>query len=406
MLGQWMRNGWVVVGFSFAMFFIASGVQMSFPVSLLSISREMGWDISSLSNAMSICMLATGLSMPIIGKMTDKYGPRIIALLGYAIAGVSTLLISFVSSLWQVYLLYGILIGFTWHSIGMISLTTLISTWFAEEKSLPMSIFQSAYPIGWFCTAPLAGSLIQAYGWRATWLLLGVVFLLLTAISSLFIKESETFRTKILEDNKLSEKKVTMRIAVKTRFFIVIGVIIMFMCGFTDIPFTQLWLPISVEWGIDEVSASYALGYIAAMAFIGTLAIGPLPRKTGYKIPFSIFYVIRIASLAPPLLLFKSIIAYYTFMALLGLSFFGMAPIFSAWLGEVFGEKVLGGILGLSLFMHFLGSALGIYIFTLIGDIYRTYYPVFLLSLIVILAIIIFCYLIKPPNLQNNKKAR
>ncbi|MEM0049379.1 MAG: MFS transporter [Candidatus Bathyarchaeia archaeon] len=275
---QGIRCGWIIVGLSFAMFFMASGAQMAFPVSLISISKEMGWEISSLGQAMSICMLATGLSMPIIGKITDKYGPRIVSLLGYTLSGVSTLLLPFVSAIWQVYLLYGVLLGFTWHSTGMVASTTLISMWFTEKKSLPLSIFQSAYPIGWFCTAPLIGNLIQYYGWRGTWLLLGIAFMLVVVISSYFIREPEKSYTKILGKDELNEK-IHVRIAIKTRFFMIIGVIIMFMCGFTDIPFAQLWLPISIEWGIEEVVASYGLGYIAATAFIGTIAIGPLPKN-------------------------------------------------------------------------------------------------------------------------------
>jgi len=399
---QQIRYGWIIVGLSFAMFFMASGAQMAFPVSLVSISKEMGWEISSLGQAMSICMLATGLSMPTIGKVTDKYGPRIVSLLGYTISGISTLLLPFVSAIWQVYLLYGVLLGFTWHSTGMVASTTLISMWFTKKKSLPLSVFQSAYPIGWFCTAPLIGSLIQYYGWRGTWLLLGIAFMLVVAISSYFIREPEKSYIKILGRDGLNEK-IHVRIAVKTRFFMIIGVIIMFMCGFTDIPFAQLWLPISIEWGIGEVVASYGLGYMAATAFIGTIAIGSLPKKLGYKMPFTIFYIIRAVALALPLFLVKSVAAYYMFIVLLGLSFFGMAPVSSAWIGEVFGEKILGGLLGLSGFIHFVGSALGIYVFTIMNSIYGTYYTAFLTSFVLALIILVFCCLIKSPNPKNIK---
>jgi len=376
------------------MLFMASGAQMSFPISLVPMSRELGWDISLLSHAMSICMLSTGFSMPLIGKLTDKYGPRIVTLLGCTIAGISTLLISLVSEIWQVYLLYGVLLGLTWHSIGMVTLPTLVSGWFAEKRSLPLSILQSAYPIGWFCTAPLAGSLVQNYGWRYTWLLLGIIFLVVVALSSLFMRELRASFIRALGSSRLNEV-VSVKMAIKTRFFMLVGIAIMFMCGFTDTPFTQLWVPISIEWGIDEATASYSLGYMALMAFIGTISMGPLPRKLGYKIPFSILYVVRAASLVPPLFLVKSIVAYYTFMALLGLSFFGMAPVFSAWIGETFGEKILGELLGLSIFVHFVGAALGIYIFSLINEAYRTYYPAFLLSFILVLTIIILCCLIR-----------
>ncbi|MEM3550583.1 MAG: MFS transporter [Candidatus Bathyarchaeia archaeon] len=389
--------GWVVVGVSFALFFMASGAQMSFPVSLMPISRDLGWSVPSLSQAMSICMLATGLSMPIVGKMTDKYGPRRVILLGNAVVGVSAFLLAFVSSLWQVYLLYGFMLGFTWQSVNIIATTALISRWFAEKKSLPLSISQSAYPIGWFCIVPLAGAIILNYGWRNAWLLLGIVLILIVFSSAFLLKYPEKTITKVSDSNK-SWEIISMKTAVKTRFFIIAGMIVKFLCGFTDLPLSQLWVPISLEWGINEVAASQALGYMAAVIFIGTIAIGPLPAKIGYKMSFSLFYIVRAISFAVPILLIKSELAYYAFMILLGISFFGMSPIFSAWVGEIFGDKYIGGLVGLSLFIHFIGAALGVYVFSLINITFKNYYPVYLLSLTLTLLTVFFCHMIKPPE--------
>jgi MFS family permease len=389
--------GWVAVGVSFALFFTASGVQMSFPVSLMPISRDLGWSVPSISQAMSICMLITGISMPIVGKLTDRYGPRIVILLGNTVVGVSAFLLAFVSSLWQVYLLYAFMLGFTWQSVNIIATTALISRWFAEKKSLPLSISQSAYPIGWFCIVPITGAIILKYGWRSAWLLLGIVLVLIVFSSAFLLKYPEKPYTKTSGNNKQGEM-ISMKTAVKTRFFIIAGIMVKFLCGFTDLPLSQLWVPISLEWGINEVAASQALGYMAAMMFIGTIVIGPLPAKIGYKIPFSLFYIIRAISFIFPILLIKFEIAYYVFMILLGISFFGMSPIFSAWIGEIFGDEYIGRLVGLSMFIHFIGAALGIFVFSLINITFKNYYPVYLLSLTLTLITIFFCHIIKPPE--------
>ncbi|MEM1717041.1 MAG: MFS transporter, partial [Candidatus Bathyarchaeia archaeon] len=384
---------WLILGLSFAMFFMCSGGVTLFPISLLPISREMGWSTSTLSQAMSVFMLFTGISMLTSGKMTDKYGPRLISLLGHAIASISTLLISFITEVWQVYLLYGVLLGITWQGTNVVALTTLISEWFAERRSLPLSILHSARPLGWFCMASVAGSLIWSYGWRPMWLLTGLIYILIVIVSAFFINEPEG-STSIPGSGGFGGPST--KAAVKTSFFITLGWLL-FLCGITDLPFSQLWMPISVEWGVSEVVASHWFGFLALAVFTGTIVTGPLQRRLGYNISLSAIYTIRFFSLITALLSIKSILGYYIFTVLLGISFFGMVPLSSAWVGEVFGEKIMGGLLGLLHFAHFVGTSLGIYFFSLINDIYGTYYPAFLLSSLISMVKVILSYMIKPP---------
>lgn len=372
-----------------------------FPISLLPISREMGWSISTLSQAMSVFMLCTGISMLTSGKMTDKYGSRLVGLLGHAIASISTLLISFITEVWQVYLLYGVLLGITWQGTNVVALTTLISEWFAERRSVPLSILHSARPLGWFCMASVAGSLIWSYGWRHMWLLTGVAYVFIVIVSAFFISEPKAHTST---QRSSGFGGASTKVAVKTSFFITLGGLL-FLCGITDLPFSQLWIPISIEWGVSEVVASHWFGFLALAVFTGTIITGPLQKRLGYNISLSIIYTVRVASLITALLSIKSIAGYYIFTVLLGISFFGMVPLFSAWVGEVFGEKIMGGLLGLLNFAHFVGTSLGIYFFSLINDIYGTYYLAFLLSSFISMVKVVLPHMIKPPVWVRTLKA-
>jgi MFS family permease len=385
---------WTTVLLCFAVLFVLTGVQMAFSVFLVPMSREFGNSVASLALATTICMLVTGFSLPIMGRLVDKYGSRTVILTGAGIAGASTLLLAFASSVWQIYLLYGGLFGFTMTSCGMVATTALISRWFADRRSLALTVFQSAYPVGWFFMVPLAQKLSMYFGWRNSWLTLGVALLLTVLVASLVLREPEgTGAHANLGD---TGRTVSLGTAVRTSFFLVLGVAIYFVCGFTDVPFSMLWVPMSLEWGIDEVTASYTLGLMAGIVFLGTIVMGPLPERFGKKAPLTASYMIRTVSLAIPMLLPKSSFTYYSFAVLLAFSFYGMSPIISAWLGEVFGERSMGSLFGLSLFMHFMGSAVGIYLFSLSAETYGTYRLAFASGSALTLLSVVLCLLLRP----------
>jgi MFS family permease len=373
--------------------FITRGVQASFAVFLLPMSREFGWSLSSLALAATICMFSTGFSLPVMGRLADKYGPRTVILVGEGLAGIGILLLAFVQDLLQVYLLYGFLFGLTWMGCGMIATTALVSRWFIERRSLALTVLQSAFPLGWLCIVPLTQILIRSYGWRNSWFMLGTSIILITLIASPVLREPGGSSTRHKSDGY--EATIPLEKALKIPFFLLVGVTIQVICGFTDLPFSTLWVPISVEFGIDEVTASYTLGFMAAMIFLGTVVIGSLSEKLGYKLLLTASYIIRAVSMGIPLLV-KSDVGYYIFLVLLGFSFFGMVPIVSAWLGQVFGERSVGTLFGFSQFIHYMGSAVGVYAFDLLAEVYKTYHPAFHLCLILTLINILCCLLARP----------
>jgi len=385
---------WVVVSLSFVILFILTGIQMAFSIFLVPMSREFDSTVTTLALATTISMLVTGFSLPIMGRVVDKYGSKMVILTGSGIAAVSTLLLAFTTSVWQIYLLYGGFFGFTMTSCGMVATTALVSSWFADRRSLALTVFQSAYPVGWFFMVPFAQRLSLYFGWRNSWLTLGVALLFVVLVASLVLREPDAIDAH--RDLGNADTTVSLGTAVRTGFFLMLGVAVYFMCGFTDVPFSTLWVPMSLEWGVDEVTASYTLGLMAGIVFLGTIVMGPLPEKLGKKAPLTASYVIRTVSLAIPLLLPRSSLTYYLFAVLLAFSFYGMSPIIAAWLGEVFGERSVGSLFGLSLFMHFMGSGVGILLFSLSAEIYGTYQLAFLSGSILAFLSVICCLLLRP----------
>ncbi|MEM2103703.1 MAG: MFS transporter [Candidatus Bathyarchaeia archaeon] len=387
-----LTRKWIIVLLCFALLLIGAGIQNAFAVFFLPMLREFNWSMPSLALAMTINGLIAGFSQPIIGWVVEKHRPKTIILAGAAVAGASVLMLAFASSLWHVYLLYGVVFGFACISSCMIATTALVTRWFAERRSLVLTFFQSAFMLGGFLIVPTAGWLILSYGWRHSWLILGTAFLLIVLVAVFLLKEPETVQTEVLRSENGA---VTSLANLKDRFFPLL-LVIFFICGSTDVPFSNLWIPISLELGVEEVAASYTLGLMGALAFIGTILVGSLPEKFGNKMPFTLSYVIRTIALLIPVLPIKSMTTYYAFATLMGLSTFGMVPVVSAWLGDVYGSRSVGKLFGILNFIHHISSSTGIYLFSFIAETYKTYSPIFLAGLILCVINVVFCLLVKP----------
>ncbi len=103
--------GWVLVTIAAGILATQALVFLTFGVFLTPLTTEFNWERGALSGALSICMLLVGLFGILSGRLSDKYGPRILVTVGGLLVGAGFLLMSQVSILWQVYLIWGLFIG-------------------------------------------------------------------------------------------------------------------------------------------------------------------------------------------------------------------------------------------------------------------------------------------------------
>src|SRR5437773_10314778 len=103
--------GWVVVGVGALMACGAFGSMLSRAVFLQPISQAMGWSLSGVSAAVTIDFLAMGLAAFFWGALSDRFGTRIVVLSGSLLLGAGLIGASQATSLWQLQLTFGVLIG-------------------------------------------------------------------------------------------------------------------------------------------------------------------------------------------------------------------------------------------------------------------------------------------------------
>nr|CAD7256594.1 unnamed protein product [Timema shepardi] len=171
--GGW---GWVVVAASFFISTIADGISFSFGLLYGEFLIHFGESKSTTAWIGSLFMAVPLLSGPIGSALVDRYGCRVMTIIGGIIAGVGFIMSCFAESILVLYLTFGVVAGL---GLGLCYVTAVVSIayWFDKRRGLAMSFGACGTGIGTFVYAPMTQYFIEEYGWRGSILLLaGTLF--------------------------------------------------------------------------------------------------------------------------------------------------------------------------------------------------------------------------------------
>ncbi|MBI3635410.1 MAG: MFS transporter, partial [Candidatus Rokubacteria bacterium] len=104
--------GWIVVAASATVVCVAMGALFSLAVFLRPIEEAMGWSRTAISTIALLNWLAMGLGSFVWGALSDRFGTRIVAVLGGLLLGLGLVLGSQATALWQLYVTFGCMVGF------------------------------------------------------------------------------------------------------------------------------------------------------------------------------------------------------------------------------------------------------------------------------------------------------
>src|SRR4051794_40531983 len=165
-----MRPAWLMLGGAFTAFTLSAALMHSYPVYLVAFIEEFGWSRAETSIAYSVSQLVGGVSSPLVGVMVDRLGPRRLSLLGGGLLVAGLLASAYATSLWQMIVLYGVVMTFGANCLGLVVFVPMLSRYFVRRRGMAISIVQSANGIARGISAPLVQLLISGIGWRSTYL--------------------------------------------------------------------------------------------------------------------------------------------------------------------------------------------------------------------------------------------
>jgi len=181
--------GWAVVTGAFVVMLLGFGVAYTFASFLPPLQHTFAatrGDISfifALSGFLYFCLGAVS------GPLADRIGPRWVAVAGMLCIGSGVLLASRAQALWQVYATYGLGIGL---GVGFSYVPALaaVQRWFVRRRGFASGLAVAGIGVGTLLLPPLATWLIGTVGWRATYVILGVITLLIGPAAALLLAHS------------------------------------------------------------------------------------------------------------------------------------------------------------------------------------------------------------------------
>lgn len=167
--------GWWIVLVTFLGSLAASGIgNFGLGVFVVPMTMDLGWSRTALGGVFAVRAVVHGVVGPVIGWAADQpNGARVLMTLAGGIAGLSLVLMAFVTELWQFYIVFGVL----W-SVGQMAMggniigSTLISKWFIRKRGRAMGFFTMGSPTGGLLFVPINALLLAWFGWQGAWIAL------------------------------------------------------------------------------------------------------------------------------------------------------------------------------------------------------------------------------------------
>ena len=166
--------GWWIVAASGGLQWLAAVLWMqSYGAYVVVLQGDFGWSKTLMAGAFALTRIESGILGPLQGWLVDRFGPRIILLIGTLLFGVGFMLFSQVDSLLGFYLTFA-LIALGSSLGGFATLMVSIVNWFDQHRAKAVSISQMGYSLGGL-SVPAIIFCLEAFGWRTTAFLSGVL---------------------------------------------------------------------------------------------------------------------------------------------------------------------------------------------------------------------------------------
>lgn len=364
-------NRYLIVLSAFLIQVVMVGCMFAYGVFFKALEADLNWSRTTLSATYSISFLVIGVLGILAGRFSDRFGPRWVLRIAGVLFGLGYALMYFISSPWQMYLFYGLLVGAGISAHDVVLLST-VARWFDKRRGIMTGIVKIGAACGQMTIPLLAVVLIDHFGWRAAFAILGcsaVVLLLIgaqgmrrnpPAASDAKVEtglEPESGPSSAQGSKTAAETGLALSATFRTRqFWTLCAVQFAFVTSLVTVP---VHIPAhGMDLGMTPTAAAGLLSIIGLCSVAGRALVGSGADRIGGR--RAIMICLMILSSALLVLLFvETPSGLYLFAAIYGVSHGGLLTVVAPLIAEYFGTLVHGQIFGVVLFFGTLGGALG-----------------------------------------------
>ena len=165
--------GWIVVAIGFLTMMLTMGIFFSSGVLFAAITADHGWSRASASLPFSVALITYAGTAWLAGRLFDRYGPRWLFPMGALCLGVGLIVSARMHAPWQLCLSWGLLVAQGYNLAGFAPHLALAALWFSRRRGIATGMMLSGASVGALVIVPTAQYLVNAYGWRLAYTLLG-----------------------------------------------------------------------------------------------------------------------------------------------------------------------------------------------------------------------------------------
>jgi MFS family permease len=369
----WRRPhyAWIVLAVTFATLLVAGATRATPGVLIVPLEQHFGWSRATISLAVSLNLVLFGLMGPFSAALVEYLGARRTMMGALLLVGTGVALTSLMEHVWQLVLLWGVVVG---AGTGMMALAlgaTVVNRWFTERRGLAMGILTASNATGQLLFLPLLAGLVEAYGWRVVSLVVAGFGLAMIPVIALFMRNhpydvasnrygepGEALAPVRSLQNPAMMALRTLATASRSLDFWLLF-FSFYICGLsTNGLIGTHFIPLCFDHGIPEVASASLLAVIGAFDFVGTLASGWLSDRVNNRVLLFWYYGLRGLSLL--FLPYAFDISFYglsVFAIFYGLDWVATVPPTVRLTADVFGREKSGLVFGWIFTAHQLGAA-------------------------------------------------
>jgi MFS family permease len=402
-----IHYGWAVVAVTFITLLVTAAAMGTPGVMIVPLEREFGWSDAQISSALALRILLFGLLGPFAAAFMNRYGVRrvIVCALTLIAAGLLTSLA--MTQVWQLVLLWGVVVGIGTGLTAMVLAATVATRWFNHRRGLVMGILAASSATGQLLFLPVIAEFTTRFGWRAALVLIAAAL----TVTGLLVLMLMRDRPSNLELPVYGETAVTpeptsdtgftsfvlsplltLRDCVRAPiFWVLFGTL--FVCGCSTNGLIQThFVALCYDYGLAATAAATVLALMGAFDFVGTIGSGWLSDRFDNR--WLLFWYYGLRGLSLLYLPFTDFTLYglSLFAVFYGLDWIATVPPTLKLTADRFGRERAGIVFGWIFTGHQIGAASAALVAGIVRTEFLTYLPAFFAAgaLCVIAAMLIF----------------
>jgi MFS family permease len=390
-----IHYGWVVVAVTFLTLLVTAAAMGTPGVMIVPLEHEFGWADEQISSALALRILLFGLFGPFAAAFMNRFGVRRVIVCALALIAAGLLTSLAMTKLWQLILLWGVVVGVGTGLTAMVLAATVATRWFNHRRGLVMGMLAASSATGQLIFLPFIAALTTNYGWRMALVFVCCVLGLTAVVALIFMQD----RPADLELPLYGETQVTpappagtgllslmmsplktLKDAARVPIFWVLFATF-FVCGSSTNGLIQThFITLCHDYGLAAVGAASVLAMMGAFDFVGTIGSGWLSDRFDNR--WLLFWYYGLRGLSLLYLPFTDFTFYglSLFAVFYGLDWIATVPPTVKLTADRFGPERAGMVFGWIFAGHQLGAASAAFGAGYVRTEYSTYLPAFFIA--------------------------